>query len=244
MNQTTSHMVRLCALSILVAAPVSAQLPDAKQIVDRSIQASGGAAVIRKHTNIYMSGKFEMPAQAITGTIQSWNADNRIISVVEIPAIGSVRSGYDGETAWQIHPAMGASLMSGKSLEQMKQQADVLAVLTPEKYIKSRVTVEKTTFDGKEAYRVKTVLHNGEEYFDIYDAKSHLPIGLIRTLDSPMGAIETTTVFAEYQSFDGHQMPTKIRQTAMASSKSSPLLRPNSGPSIRPPSTSLKRSRH
>jgi hypothetical protein len=71
MNQTTSRMVRLCALSILVAAPVSAQLPDAKQIVDRSIRASGGAAVIRKHTNIYMSGKFELPAQAITGTIHN-----------------------------------------------------------------------------------------------------------------------------------------------------------------------------
>src|SRR5262245_53609171 len=114
MNQTTSRMVRLGALCILMAVPASAQLPDAKQIVERSIQATGGAAVIRKHNNIHMTGKFEVPASAISGTIESWNADTRIVSVLEIPAIGSVRSGYDGQTAWQIHPMMGASLMTGK----------------------------------------------------------------------------------------------------------------------------------
>jgi hypothetical protein len=129
--------------------------------------------------------------------------------------MGSIRTGYDGTTAWEIHPAMGAQILSGRRHDQTRQQADMLSALTPEKYIKSSETVEKTSFDGKDAYKVKVVLHNGEEYFEFYDASTNLNIGSIRQVESPMGAIEATTTITEYQKFGGLLMASRMKQGAM-----------------------------
>ncbi len=215
MSQTLTRVTRFLVLGTLGAAPVSAQLPAAKELNNRYITAVGGADVIKKHKAMHAIGKFEVPAQGMTGTLETWVDDGKVLSVIEIPGIGSIRSGYDGQVAWQIHPALGANLLTGKQFDQLKQQADPHSTLTPEKYIKTSETTEKTTFDGKEAYKVKIVLHNGEEYFEIYDAKNGLNIGTIRNTETPMGPIETTSTISEYQKFDGQLMTTKVKQAAM-----------------------------
>jgi hypothetical protein len=215
MSQILHRSAKLLVLGSVLAAPAAAQLPDAKQIMDRYVQAVGGVDAIRKNSSFHTTGKFEMPAQGISGTVEAWNADGKMLSVVEIPGIGSIRSGYDGTTGWQIHPALGASVMSGRMLDQTKQQADLLAVLTPEKYIKTQETVEKTQFDGKDAFKVKLVLHNGEEYFEFYDATTNLNLGSIRSLESPMGPMEATTTIMEYQKFGELLIPARMKQGAM-----------------------------
>ncbi|MGH7460719.1 MAG: hypothetical protein ACREMA_06780 [Longimicrobiales bacterium] len=215
MSHTISRTSRMVMLTTLLAAPLSAQLPDAKKIIDQSIAAVGGADAIRKSTSYHLTGKLDAPAQGISGTVESWNSGGKLLTVIEIPGIGSIRSGYDGTVGWQIHPAFGANVMTGRQLDQLKQQGDPTAALTPEKYFKSRETVEKTTFDGKEAYKVKLVLHNGEEYFELYDVTSGLNIGSIRNTESPMGPIETTSTVVEFKKFGDLLMPVKIKQGAM-----------------------------
>jgi len=215
MSQTLIRGARFLLLGALIAAPVSAQLPDAKELNNRYIAAVGGADVVKKHKSMHMAGKFEVPAQGLSGTLEAWVDDGKALMVIEIPGIGSIRTGYDGQVGWQIHPAMGAMILTGKQLDQLKQQWDPMATLTPEKYVKSAETIEKTTFDGKEAYKVKIVLHNGEEYVEIYDVKTALNIGTIRKSETPMGAVETISTITEYQKYDGQLVSTKVKQSAM-----------------------------
>jgi hypothetical protein len=219
MNQVI-RTVRLLALGALVAAPVSAQqpaasLPSALEIHNSYVKAMGGADVIKKHASAHFTGKFEVPAAGMSGNVESWNSDGKLLTVVEFPGIGQIRTGFDGVTAWQIHPAQGPSLITGKQLDQMKQQSDLLAVLTPEKYVKTRETVEKTTFGGKDAYKVKVVLHNDEEYFEFYDVSTALNLGSIRKTETQMGPIEATTIITEYKTIDGQVVPTQMKQAMM-----------------------------
>ena len=220
MNQVI-RTVRLLALGALIAAPVSAQqpagasLPSAQELHNLYVKAIGGADVIKKHPSMHFTGKFEVPAAGMTGNVESWNSEGKLLTVVEFPGIGQIRTGYDGVTAWQIHPAQGPSLITGKQLDQMKQQSDLLAVLTPEKYVKTRETIEKTTFGGKDAYKVKVVLHNDEEYFEFYDVSTALNLGSIRKTETAMGAIEATTIITEYKTFDGQVVPTQMKQAMM-----------------------------
>lgn len=220
MNQVI-RTVRLLALGALIAAPVSAQqpaaasLPSALELHNLYVKAIGGADVIKKHSSMHFTGKFEVPAAGMSGNVESWNSEGKLLTVVEFPGIGQIRTGYDGVTAWQIHPAQGPMLITGKQLDQMKQQSDLLAVLTPDKYVKTRETVEKTSFGGKDAYKVKIVLHNGEEYFEFYDVSTALNLGSIRKTETPMGAIDATTVITEYKTIDGQMVPTQMKQSAM-----------------------------
>jgi hypothetical protein len=217
MNTVVStRSIRALMLGLLVAAPAAAQLPSAKDLQAKHIQALGGPDAIKKHTQMHITGNFEVPAQGISGTMEIWSlAPDKMLSVQEIPGVGTIKAGYDGATAWQMNPMTGASVLSGKQLDQIKQQADLHSVLTPEKYIESQETVEKTTFDGKEAYKVKVVTKAGETYYEYYDASTGLNIGMQRSIESQMGPIEATTMVGDYKSVDGQLFPTKMRQSAM-----------------------------
>lgn len=212
-----NRATRTLLLGVLLAAPAAAQqLPAAKELHDKYVQALGGADNIRKHTMLHATGNFEIPAQGVSGTIEIWGAlPDKMVSVQDIPGIGTIKSGFDGTVGWQINPMTGASLLTGKQLDQAKQQSDLHAVLNPDKYIQSMETVEKTTFDGKDAYKVKVVTKSGEEYFEFYDPTTGLNVGLTRKIESQMGPIEATTIVSDYKDVDGQLVPMKMRQSAM-----------------------------
>jgi hypothetical protein len=202
--------------AVLTAPTQAQQLPDAKDLIAKYVQAVGGAEAIKKHDQMHLVGEFAVPAQGLNGSFDLYTAlPGKMLTVVEIGGIGQIRSGYDGTTGWQTNPMTGPQLITGKQLDTFKTQADLHSVLNPEKYIKSRETIEKAQFDGKDAFKVKVTTLGGDEYFEFFDATSGLVIGTIRTVESPMGSMETTSYVGDYKAFDGQMIPTKTRQAAM-----------------------------
>src|SRR5688572_27734016 len=129
-----SRYAVLAAAILLFATSVQAQdLPKSADILKKSIDAMGGESAMRKRVQSHMTGTFELPAAGVSGTIEIFSAadPNRMLSLIDIPGIGTIRTGYDGTTAWNIHPAAGTQLIKGTQLEQTKQQADQLALLSP-----------------------------------------------------------------------------------------------------------------
>jgi hypothetical protein len=215
-----THWTRLASVliagTIVSASAQAQQLPNAKDLHAKYVQAIGGPEAIKKHEQMHLIGEFSVPAQGLSGSFDLYTMlPAKLLTVVEIGGIGQIRQGYDGTTGWQLNPMMGAQLVTGKMLDSFKTQADLHAVLNPEKYIKARETVEKTQFDGQDAYKVKVTTLGGEEYFEFFDAASGLVIGQIRTVENPMGSVETTNYVGDYKMFDGQLLPTKTRQAAM-----------------------------
>jgi len=209
------------ALSIaaVCSAPVVAgqeALPTAKEIHARYVDALGGRSALQRHESSYITGTFSLAAQGIEGTLEVYSAaPTRMRLNIEIPGLGTVRSGSDGETFWTINPAMGPMILEGTMLEQMRQQADFYAQLHPEKYIASSETVERTEFEGSPAYKVKVVTTWEEEYFEFYGVDSGLLLGSIRTQESPMGGVEAVTVLQDYRDFGGIMLPKTVVQRVM-----------------------------
>ena len=211
-----SRIARVAFAVALIAAPVQAQLPTGVELHAKSLKANGGADVVKKHTAMHVVGEFELPAQGMKGSVEVWSmVPDKFLSVVEIPGIGQVRSGYDGTTGWSMNPMMGASIATGAELQQIKEQADMHSALHPERWIKARETVEKTTFDGKAVYKVKITPVEGKEYFEFYDVDTGLEVGSIRSLETPQGAVEQTTIVTDYQNIDGQLIPMKLKQSMM-----------------------------
>ena len=212
--------MRLAAVLLAVGAPVAAQapLPKAEELIQKAIAAMGGADMLRKHTESHMVAEFSIPAQGISGKLEAFSASNpnRTYSVIDIPGIGTIRSGYDGTVGWSMHPATGNSLITGNALEQLKQQADEAALLHPEMYFTSMETVERAQFAGKDAYKVKVKTKWGEEYVQHFDATSGLLLGNIRSQETPMGPIEVTTLIEDYKPVDGQLIPFRVRQSIAA----------------------------
>jgi hypothetical protein len=106
-------------------------------------------------------------------------------------------------------------LLEGKALEQTKLDADFDSPLHPESRFKVLETVERTTFEGRPAYKVRAVRSTGDEDFEFFDIENGLMLGAIVTRETPMGAVKATHATTDYKEFGGTRVATKITQRLM-----------------------------
>jgi hypothetical protein len=197
-------------------APAIAPSLAAHAVYERMVEAVGGRAALEQYTSARAVGEFSLPAQGIQGDVEILTAaPNYFLLEVEIPGIGTVRSGFNGEVGWSLNPATGPMILDGNQLNQMRQQSDFLGPLNVEAYVDSASVVEETEFAGVMCQKVRVVTNWGEEYFEFYDVATGLPAGNIRTQESPMGAMEATTVVSDYKDFGGVLGASRIVQSVM-----------------------------
>jgi hypothetical protein len=189
------------------------KLPSAREVLDRSIKEMGGREAFLKLSSQVAKGRFEMPAQGLTGTIElSAAKPSKLLLSIELGALGKILSGYDGESAWIINPGMGPMLMEGKMREQMVAQADFFATLHDSALFSSMTTLGKTNFDGQDCFEVKLVRKNGDELREFYTVKTGLARGVIAKVESPLGTVQTTTFVTDYKKFGEILFATRVSQ--------------------------------
>ena len=194
----------------------AADLPVARLVIDRHIQAIGGRAAILAHKSTHAVGTIAMPATGITGPIDVYAAaPDKSFVKISLGGVGDLLEGFDGTHGWTLQPMMGPMLKQGKELAEKKFDSDYYSDLhEPERYA-SMKTVEKTTFEGRPCYKVSLVRKDGGEEIEYYDAETRLRIGTVQTRETPMGAITATQVLSDYKKFGGLLLPTTMKQTAM-----------------------------
>lgn len=197
-------------------APAVAPGMGAQAVYQRFVEALGGRAALEQYTSTTVTGTFAMPAQGISGDLQvSAMAPNLLAIQVNIPAIGVVRTGFNGEVAWTVNPMMGPMVLEGMMLDQMRQQADFLGPLNMQAYVDSADVVGEETFEGRTCHKVRVVTKWGESYSEFYDVETGLLAGTIRTQEGPMGAMESTSIISDYKDFGGILVATKTVQRTM-----------------------------
>ncbi len=196
------------------AAP-TAELPDARTIVDRHIKAVGGRAAILAHKSMHATGTLTIPASGIKGPVDIYGAaPDRVLVRTTVEGIGEIADAYDGAHAWSISPMTGPTLKAGKELEQTKLDADFYGELRdPKKY--TLKTVEKTTFDGRQCYKVSVTRIDGSEDFDFYDVATGLRAGSLNTRETQMGTMTVSNIESGYKKFGTLAQATVLTQKVM-----------------------------
>jgi hypothetical protein len=129
--------------------------------------------------------------------------------------VGDILRGFDGTHAWSNDPMRGPSLATGKELEERMIDADFDANLNASTRYSSMKTLEKTTFDGRECYKLSLTRKDGVEDIEFYDVATGLKAGSINTRESGMGKITATSTLREYKKFGDILQPTAVTQSAM-----------------------------
>ena len=200
------------------ATTAAAALPDARTIVDRHIKAIGGRQAVLAHKSMHATGTLSMPANGISGPVDIYGAaPNRALVRTSVSGIGEIIDGFDGTHGWSISPMTGPTLKSGKELEEAKFDSDFYSELRdPKRYVLK--TVEKTTFDGRECYKV-SVRRMGsqdlDEDFDFYDVATGLRAGSINTRETQMGKMTVSNVETGYKKFGTLTQATVLTQKIM-----------------------------
>jgi len=220
----------LSALAALASGPLTAQapsaktpkakaeaLPPAREIIDRHIKEIGGREAILAQTSTHAVGTVSMPAAGLTGKLEAFHAKpNKFLQRMTLPGIGEIEEGFDGTVGWSISTLTGPILIDGKQLEQRRFDADFFEELkAPERY-ESISTVERTTFETRPVYKIRLVKKGGEEDIEFYDVETGLKAGAMSTRESPMGPMQGTTVYSDYQKFGVLRQPATMKVNLMS----------------------------
>jgi hypothetical protein len=219
--------LRVATLAALFLAPLYAQapaktetaaeLPAARDLINRHIKAIGGREAILAHKSMHATGTLSVPSSGMTGPMEVFGASNpdRVLVKTTVVGIGEIMEGFDGSHAWSVNPMTGPMLKVGKELTQTKLDADFYSELRdPEKYPEVK-TIEKTTFDGRPCYKVSVKRIDGIEDFDFYDVASGLRAGSINTRETAMGTLTMTSIEGDYKKFGKLSQATAMTQQIM-----------------------------
>jgi outer membrane lipoprotein-sorting protein len=187
----------------------------AEQIIERSIEASGGRKILAKLTSTVVKGSMEIGEQHVHGTLEVYTkAPNRRLIVTNIEGFGEVRQGYDGQVAWTQDPSRGLRVLEGAELADAQREATFNAELKwRDLYSKVELTGKEKVGD-REAYVLRLTPSSGKPLTRYYDAENFLVLRQIMTRETPQGPVEIQVDLSDYRDIGGGvKGPFKIKQT-------------------------------
>src|SRR5687768_13362585 len=198
-----------------IAGAQSSSLPAAATLVAKYGDAVGAKAYLAPKS-ITTKGSMSMPAAGINATFQLTQLGaNQMSMVTEITGMGKIEAGFDGTTAWSMDPMQGARLLTGKELDQIRDESDRRAAIRSPEMFSAVQTVADTTMNSERCYLVKLTWKSGRETHDCYSAATGLMVASKSVQKTAMGDIPVVTMFSEYKKFGDVTVATKTVQEAM-----------------------------
>lgn len=217
-TRATLLTVLLAARPMLAQAPAAAKpaLPAAETVIEKYIEATGGMKAYSAAHNMISTGSFAMPAQGLKGTVKVYAAEpNNQYAVVEIPGVGTIEEGSNGEIAWEVSALTGARIKAGDEGAAALREGAVDAMSNWKKYYSSAVTDGVEDIEGKPCYRVIMTPKKGSDETTFFAKDSGLMLQRNAILDSPMGKVPVTVTVSDYRKVNDLLLPHKIVQNVM-----------------------------
>jgi len=174
MAPTTRLSIALIITATFLSAGPPAN-PSVAEILERFVAALGGKAALEKVTSRFMAGTLQLPALKTSATTAEYfQSPNRFAAVTDVPDYGTIRTVYDGKTAWQSDPQRGVTEVTGAAeLADLSRRADIhwhlkLHELYPGLAVKGREKI-----GGKEAWKLEATVE-GWDYSFYFDRDSGL----------------------------------------------------------------------
>lgn len=177
--------ILLVANSGLAIAQSGAAVPSVDRVLDRFVQALGGRAALENVTSMVFTGALTIPALNTTGkTTEYFKYPNHFAFVAEIPSYGTVRTVYDGKTAWNFNPKTGVSEISGPELSDISRRSDIHWNLKLKEFYPGLKVTSREKVNDKDAWALEATVDawTYRLYFDSasgllvrFDTDTHRP---------------------------------------------------------------------
>jgi hypothetical protein len=215
----TARSITLGLGGLLLAAVVWGQppaLPDAAQILDRSIEVTGGRAAYERIHSRVTFGSLELPAMGIKAKLTTYAAaPSFLYSVGESEAIGKLESGGNGEILWDVTAMTGPRVKTGGEKAAAAREARFNNVLFWREMYKEVQTTGIDTVASRPCYKLVLTPTEGEPETNYYDCETNLLQRADQVVVTEMGRVSIQSFFSNYRPVDGLLIPFKSRQILM-----------------------------
>lgn len=202
----------MCAAAGSIA-PVCAQgagtLPTVNAVLERHVAATGGRAALLRHTSMTVHGRYQDPGHHADYETVFYTKGGKMLLKAELGGGKQYQSGYDGETAWVLHPDGKADIAAGDQVKTVARDADMYYHLHVLNYFKSMAVVDVKPFNGRPCYHLKGINNWGKVNEQFYDTETGLLMGYAFNTAWRGGKGDATDTFEEYKEFGGVRLATK-----------------------------------
>jgi photosynthetic reaction center cytochrome c subunit len=183
--------------------------PSADQLIEKYVEALGGADALQKISSRVEKGTmtpFAGPPRFLIDVLSK--APDKRMSVVHLPGGGDSVTAYDGHVGWMGgNPGMPPREMSGGDLEGVKLDADFYFPVHI-KQVFSQLRVRPPDKVGDHEANVVFGVNPGQPPVKLYfDEQSGLLVRLVRYEETPLGRNPTQIDYADYRDSGGVKAP-------------------------------------
>ncbi len=179
--------------------------PTADQLLDKYVQAAGGAAAIDKITSRVMTGKIDFGGRSLP--IDIYAKDSRKRSSFVHMADGDNVTVFNGQDGWLTAPGRPVHDMLGNEVDGAAIDAD-LHLATHFKQMFSGMEVKGTERIGDHDTYVLIGKRDAKPPIQLYfDQQSGLLVRLVRFGDTALGLLPTQVDYADYREANGVKVP-------------------------------------
>ena len=183
-------------------SPTPEAPPSVKQILDRYVQAIGGADALMKITSRAVKGS-RIGADGVLVPEEVYQkAPDKLLTVTSYPNV-VFSNGYNGSAGWGRSSRDGATPLPDQLLAQLKRDAVFY------KELKTEELYSKLTMLGRDgdAYVIQATPADGPVEKLFFDARTGLLVRRYMESDTPLGKLPLQIDYEDYREVDGIKQP-------------------------------------
>lgn len=194
-------------MEILAQAPAA----PVDSILDKYIQAIGGAERVAKLTSFMAKGTYQgydTDSEKVPVEIFAKAPDQR--STIVHLRIGDSTTTCDGRAGWIASPDKPLPLLTlaGEDLDGLKLDAELaFPARLKENLSRWRAGFPRTAIDGREVQIVQGTAAGGSRVKLFFEKESGLLMRVVRYTDTAVGMIPTQTDYSNYRDVNGAKLP-------------------------------------
>jgi photosynthetic reaction center cytochrome c subunit len=194
-----------------VANPANAGTPPADQILDKYIQALGGADAVSKLTSWSATGNSHLFGEVKNDRTEIFAKAPNLLDTVVHQTEGDVARTYDGREAWVMLPltVVGQYPLAGSMLDGAKLDAQMAFPGGLKQFFNNWRVTYPSVVNGKPVYIIQGNLPSGLLATFYFDKQTGLLVRMVRYTASSMGRVPTQIDYSDYRPVAGVMMPFK-----------------------------------
>jgi photosynthetic reaction center cytochrome c subunit len=193
------------------APPKTSGTPPADEILDKYIQALGGAAQLAKLTSYTAKGTSQLFGEVRIDPAEIYAKAPDLLATIVHQREGDLARTYDGEQAWVMLPltVVKEYPLTASAFEGAKLDAQMAFPGGLKHFFSNWKVSFPSTLDGRDVYVVQGNNPSGLLATFYFDKQTGLLTRMVRYANSAMGRVPTQWDLSDYRSVAGVMMPFK-----------------------------------
>lgn len=185
-------------------------LPTVDQILDRYVQAMGGAQAFSKVTSRVAKGSRIGADGVLVPEDVFQKAPNKILTVTTYPNV-AFSTGFNGTAGWGSSSREGVRELPAPVAAQLKSDSEFYKEIRTKELFRKLTLVGKSTIDEAEVYVIDATPLSGSPEKLFFDVHTGLLVRRYVESETILGLFPLQTDYQDYREVDGIKQPFLIR---------------------------------